>query len=98
MSSAVRFAPQHGIYALLVFGAGAIAPMELERGQTEQAEKDAFLEVCEQDYEADWCAGQLVDHDQCFARKFEHRTDGVRRSKGYGVFMVKRYQTCLLDG
>lgn len=49
MSSAVRFAPQHGIYALLVFGAVAIAPMQRERGQTEQAEKDAFLEVCEQD-------------------------------------------------
>ena len=49
MSSAVRFAPQHGIYVLLVFGAVAIAPMQCERGQTEQAEKDAFLEVCEQD-------------------------------------------------
>ena len=81
-----------------MFGAVAIGPMSHERGQTEKAEKDAFLAACEQAHEADWCAGQLVDHDQCFATKFEHRTEGVRRSKGYGVFMVKRYQTCLLDG
>ena len=95
----MNFSPVHGIYAALVLGAVFIGAVQYDRSQKQQSAIADFVGLCEQDYEADWCAQQVTDyHDDCYVRNHEHRSDGMRRTKGYDRFYAEQYHDCLYKG